>query len=206
MSSRLAFSFVVRALAYVPRLASSLKQSTHFLTMVAPIDPMAPSTWAAPTAAITAAERVASYPRTVLENLSAYAAQLDDPAQRLEGATHLRKLLSIERNPPIQAVCDAPGALLALCRFLQDDAEPALQFEAAWALTNVASGASEYTQVVANLGAVPAFVRLLHSLHADVKEQAVRAVRLCRALFESGVAHVLARAGRLARSTNTRSQ
>ena len=173
-------------------------KQTHFPTMVAPIDPMAPSTWAAPTAVITTAERVASY-----------TAQLDDPAQRLEGATHLRKLLSIERNPPIQAVCDAPGALLALCRFLQDDAEPALQFEAAWALTNVASGASEYTQVVVNMGAVPAFVRLLHSLHADVKEQAVRAVRVCRALSESGVARVLARAGLLAllaRSANMRSQ
>jgi HEAT repeat protein len=90
-----------------------------------------------------------------------------------DAARMLRKVLSRQVSQPIDLVLAAGAAPRLVAALLRDDA-PALQFEAAWALTNIAAGTTLHTQAVVAAGAVPLLVRLLDaSDNEDVREQAV---------------------------------
>ncbi|KAI3849425.1 hypothetical protein MKX03_030821 [Papaver bracteatum] len=99
----------------------------------------------------------------------------DCPEAQLESTTAYRRLLSLECDPPIDEVVRA-GVVPRFVEFLARHDMPQLQFEAAWALTNVASGTSEHTLTLINHGAVPLLVKILSSGSADVCEQAVWAL------------------------------
>lgn len=98
-----------------------------------------------------------------------------DPAVQLVAIQSARKLLSSDRNPPIDELiaCDM---LPTLVNCLDNNHDSNLQFEAAWALTNIASGSQMQTMQVVKANAVPKFIQLLSSQYQNVCEQAVWAL------------------------------
>ena len=97
--------------------------------------------------------------------LAELAGRISVAEEQLSATADLRKLLSVEQKPPIDEVL-ASGVTPTLIGFLRSTS-PALQFEAAWALTNIVSGTSDQTMAVVQGGAIPLFIKLLLSTSED---------------------------------------
>lgn len=110
--------------------------------------------------------------KPVLEKLNTYVSEINssDPAAQFRGVQAVRKLLSVDKAPPAKEIIEA-GVLIKLVSFIEAIDNPNLQFEAAWALTNIAS--TTFTSFVVDCGAVPIMVKLLRSVNADVREQCI---------------------------------
>eukprot|EP00127_Corallochytrium_limacisporum_P001284 Clim_evm9s49 gene=Clim_evmTU9s49 len=74
----------------------------------------------------------------------------------------VRKLLSRESNPPIQECIDL-GLVSRFVELLEMEQE-GINNEAAWALTNIASGTREQTMAVVQANAVEKFMVILHTI------------------------------------------
>ena len=51
-----------------------------------------------------------------------------------------------------------------------------LQFEATWAITNIASGTGDHTRYIVDLGCIPMVISLLASENDDLRQQSVWAL------------------------------
>lgn len=91
-----------------------------------------------------------------------------DVATQVHNLRGFRRLLSAEEHPPVQECVDC-GALPLFVQFLQRHDSAELQFEAAWALTNIAS--TQRTRLVVEHMAVPYLAQLLNSPNAETREQ-----------------------------------
>lgn len=103
-----------------------------------------------------------------------------DLQDQITATQKFRKMLSAEKDPPIQEwICQevvAAGMVPLLLTLVQTQSRPDLHFEAAWILTIIASVASEQVSFLLKVGALPVLVKLLHSRGSDVKRQSIWAM------------------------------
>eukprot|EP01041_Mallomonas_annulata_P005816 gene5816-11736_t len=99
----------------------------------------------------------------------------DDIDSQIEGATYFRKVLSVDKFPPIDIIIES-GVVPRLIEFLAYNHCLKLQFECTWAITNIACGDSHHTKTVINAGAVPFLLDIIRSGADNVREQALWAL------------------------------
>mmetsp|Transcript_47247 Transcript_47247/g.85099 ORF Transcript_47247/g.85099 Transcript_47247/m.85099 type:complete len:652 (-) Transcript_47247:214-2169(-) len=91
---------------------------------------------------------------------------------QMTAARQIRKMLSVEINPPIDEVIAVPNLidrLLELCKQMETEQ---IQFEVFWVLTNICSGTAQHTAAVVDKGAPPIFVDVLKETgNREVKDQ-----------------------------------
>ncbi|KAF8286195.1 putative importin alpha [Trypanosoma cruzi] len=114
-------------------------------------------------------------PRELLPEFARLVMEGKSEKEVFHGALLIRKVLSVERNPPHDAVIKS-GVVPYLSELMDRFDNPKLQFEAAWALTNIAAGTSENTSALIQFGAIPRFVSLLGSENEDCRDQGAWAI------------------------------
>jgi hypothetical protein len=91
--------------------------------------------------------------------------------EKLFATVGLRRLLSIENDPPIQPIIDANLIPVFVDQLSHDI--PKFSFEAAWCLTNIASGRTEHVHALIEKDVIPNFITLMSSTIPEIVDQAV---------------------------------
>lgn len=91
------------------------------------------------------------------------------------GTIGIRKVLSLETNPPIQTVIDN-NLLPKFIEFMAKNEEPSLQLESTWALINIATGNCHQTQSIIDRGGLYSLINLMNSPLPELVDQAIWAL------------------------------
>jgi hypothetical protein len=95
-----------------------------------------------------------------------------DIIEKHEGIIKLRRCLCAQISTPIQEALDL-GVLPVLIELVKQDQHPVLKVEAAWSVTNIASGDSQQVQQIVEKGVIPLFIQLLSKPDLALVEHAV---------------------------------
>lgn len=87
-----------------------------------------------------------------------------------DGVWSIRRLLCHPERSPVQELVQN-GGIERLIDLL-DAPDPNIQFNAAWSLTNIASGATSYAALIISHGAIPKFIGFLRCNSEKLREQA----------------------------------
>jgi|Transcript_67679 hypothetical protein len=98
-----------------------------------------------------------------------------DFGKKLSVIIKIRKLLSIEKNPPIQEILDS-NILPILIQCIEEETDVQLKFEIAWIITNIASGTSEQTYELIKCGAIPVLIKFIQGNNENLTSQCVWAL------------------------------
>ena len=106
-------------------------------------------------------------------SIAGLAAQLYAGGEdELHAATALRVMLDVENQSPVDMVIAASPPVVPKLVELLSHSNPQLQHDAVWALTNIAAGTTQQTDVVVQHGALPPIIRMLSSSNNDLQEYA----------------------------------
>lgn len=97
-------------------------------------------------------------------------------AELIDAAIYFRKVLAIDKFPPVDLVVEA-GVVPRLVQLLGRHDVPNLQMEAAWAITNIACAEVEHAKLLIDNGAIPLLIGLMaNSKDEKVREQSLWAI------------------------------
>jgi len=109
----------------------------------------------------------------------------NDIKQVIEGVTSFRRLLSAEKNPPIDSIV-MNGLTPIFVKYtnpenpiyytIEESDKIRLIHESAWVITNIASGSKAQTEAVIKAGAVRELVKLLQVSSVDLQDQSIWAL------------------------------
>jgi len=117
-----------------------------------------------------------NYAPPSVQDLPMYALDMrsGDAARELEATRAVRKLLSVERNPPVEQILTHGFLPFLIGQISRESASPILLYEASWALINI--GSTTHTRALVDAGATLPLIHLLLHPSAEVREQCVWAV------------------------------
>ena len=103
--------------------------------------------------------------------------QISSTDNKLAGLVTLRETVCFHDNKAqaekvIDLLLNTSSLVPKVIKFMLPNVDPALQYEAAWALTNLCSGTSSQATRIVNMGIIPLAVDLMSSPSDDVSSQA----------------------------------